>query len=141
MCAIRFKIDYKYRYQKQYGFSMTKRNQNVIRRALNFGGICKYNTIEEDVSKKLHGFIFNTFLCFNLCDRFTRYNDNLIHVQVQRRHIQMTREYRFLLIYKRMEIIRDILVPIYNKKKGKKYAKKLAQALKKVMDKERIEDY
>lgn len=53
----------------------------------------------------------------------------------------MTREYRFLLVYKRMEIIRDTLVPIYNKKKTKKYAKKITQGLKKVMDRGRTEDY
>ena len=67
-CAIRFKIDYKYRYQKQYGFSMAKRNQNLIRRALNFGAISKHNTIVDDVKSNLCGFIFNTFLCFNLSE-------------------------------------------------------------------------
>ena len=140
-CAIRFKIDYKYRYQKQYGFSMAKRKQNLLRRVLNFGAICKHNAIIDDVKSNLSGFIFNTFLCFNLSEQFTRFNDNLMFVQVQRRHLVMTREYRFLLVYKRMEIVRDTLVPIYNKKKTKKYAKKITQGLKKVMDRGRTEDY
>lgn len=113
----------------------------MIRRCLNFGAISKHNTIIDDVRDNLGGFIFNTFLCFNLSKRFTKFNDNLIFVQETRKHIIMTREYRFLFIYKRMEIIKDTLIPIYNKKKSKKHAKKITQGLKKVMDRSRTEDY
>lgn len=65
--AIRFKISYLYRYRKQFGFQMEKRNKNEIRRSLNFGAVAKYNTIIDDVKCRLSNFIFKTFLVFNTC--------------------------------------------------------------------------
>ena len=99
--------------------------------------------MEETVKRNFAGFIFNTFLCFNLSERFNLFNDNLVYIQTIERHLQMTREYKFQLVYKRMSLVKDILVAHYSKKsnKSKKHAKKFISASKKIFDRTRIDDY
>lgn len=60
--ALRFKNTYLFRYKRQYGFDMTERKKNEVRRALNFGAVTKYSTIVKDVTEYLGSFIFKTFL-------------------------------------------------------------------------------
>lgn len=140
--AMRFKNTYLFRYQRQYGFDMTRRRQNELRRALNFGAQAKYATIIRDVKQRLASFVFKTFLIFNTCQQFTYFNDNLLHVQCEYRNILATRECKFWMVYKRMELLKDALLAMYGKKpKSKKpYAGKLKPALKKVFNRERSED-
>ena len=141
--AIRFKISYWYRFRKQYGFDMDHRLTNVVRRALNFSALTKKALMEDNVKKNFAGFIFNSFLCFNLSDRFTLFNDNLVYIQGVERHLQLTREYKFQLVYKRLQLVKDILVTHYSKKsnKSKKHAKKFIKESKKVFDRTRVDDY
>jgi hypothetical protein len=79
---MRFKNTYLFRYRRQYGFDMTDRRRNEIRRALNFGAVTKYSTIIKDVTNYLGNFIFKTFLIFNTCQSFTKFNDNLVYCQL-----------------------------------------------------------
>ena len=99
--------------------------------------------MEDNVKKNFAGFIFNTFLCFNLSERFSLYNDNLVFIQRLEKHLQFTREYKYQLVYKRMQLVKDILVTHYSKKsnKSKKHAKKFIKEAKKIFDRTRVDDY
>ena len=59
---------------------MEKRYKNEVRRSLNFGAVAKYNTIIDDVKRRLSNFIFKTFLVFNTCQKFTYFNDSLLFI-------------------------------------------------------------
>ena len=73
----------------------------------------------------------------------TLFNDNLVYIQKLERHLQLTREYKFQLVYKRLQLVKDILVTHYSKKsnKSKKHAKKFIKESKKVFDRTRVDDY
>jgi hypothetical protein len=63
--ALRFKNTYLFRYRRQYGFDMTLRRKNELRRALNFSAVLKYGLIVRDTNEYLGNFIFKTFLVLN----------------------------------------------------------------------------
>ena len=85
--AIRFKVAYKHKYQKEYGQVMKNRTQNEIRKALNFAAMTKMQSIIRNVKAKFSYFIFKTFLVRNTCQRFTWFNDNLVKIQYWRRRV------------------------------------------------------
>ena len=53
----------------------------------------------------------------------------------------MTRHYRFVLFYGRLEKHKDFMVSYYGKKKSKKVAQKISKALKKIFNRSRTEDF
>ena len=63
--ALRFKNTYLFRYRRQYGFDMTQRRKNELRRAFNAGAMIKYGLIAKQTNDYLANFIFKTFLVFN----------------------------------------------------------------------------
>ena len=76
--AMRFKNTYLFRYQRQYGFDMTQRRRNELRRTLNFAAITKYSAIIKDTTQYLGHFIFKTILVENTSARFKLWNDSLV---------------------------------------------------------------
>ena len=139
--AIRFKWVYKQKYCRMLGLDMDHRRKNEIRRILNFGAIVKHQTIISDTVVYLGSFIFKTFLIFDTCKQFTRFNDNLIHIQNARSHLLLTRQFRFQLFFERLEKHKDFMVAFYGKKKNKKVAQKISKNLKKIFNKNRVEDF
>lgn len=75
---MRFKNTYLFRYQRQYGFDMTQRRKNELRRAFNFAAITKHSAIIKDTTYYLAHFIFKTILVENTSARFKLYNDCLL---------------------------------------------------------------
>ena len=63
--ALRFKNTYLFKYRRGYGFDMTTRHKNEMRRALNFTAMTKYAFVIKDTTNYLASFIFKTFLTFN----------------------------------------------------------------------------
>ena len=138
--AMRFKNTYLFRFQRQYGFDMEIRRKNELRRALNFSAITKYGLIAKDTNDYLANFIFKTFLIFNTSKQFTKYNDNLLYVQEQRRNIQTDRDVRFEMVYQRLSDYKEFFMSnlCYGSKKAKNKKgnpKQIKDSLKKMFPK------
>lgn len=140
--ALRFKNTYLFRYRRQYGFDWTERRKNELRRAFNFSAMLKFGFIEKDTNDYLANFIFKTFLIFNTSQQFTKFFDNLIYVQNERRKISLDRENRFEMVYQRLADYKEffMLPQCFGSKKAKykKGApKKIKENLKKMFPKKK----
>mmetsp|Transcript_34414 Transcript_34414/g.52698 ORF Transcript_34414/g.52698 Transcript_34414/m.52698 type:complete len:320 (-) Transcript_34414:1231-2190(-) len=138
--AIRFFVAYEYKYKKGYGQEMVTRRKNEIRRALNFGAQVNFVAREKSIREYLARFIFKTFLVFDTCKQFTFKNNNIVFIQRTWLNVQLTRDFKNKLFFKRLEQQKDFFLHFYAKKKSSKKGQRMLKNLKKIFGKSRLED-